>query len=100
MKKLILREYENKIIDYDVVSGPFLLTKELENLFDETRQLYEQRKTFLSGIHLYKREVICDIKDEYGLDDSGELLRFRSHYTLHPAPTAIRNFENSSRVIM
>jgi hypothetical protein len=100
MKRLILREYNNRIIDYNVVSGPYLLTNELENLYEESGQLYEQRKTFLKGIRWYKREVVCDITDEYGLDDSGELLRFRSHYTLRPAPTALRNFEDSTRVIM
>jgi hypothetical protein len=50
MKRLILREYNNRIIDYNVVSGPYLLTNELENLYEESGQLYEQRKTFLKGI--------------------------------------------------
>jgi hypothetical protein len=100
MKTLILRDYSNKSLSYDSNTASHVLGGELENLFDETIKLHEQRRIFLSGISWYKREVVMDVQDEFGIDSTGELLRFRSHFTLHPAPTALRNFETSTRIIM
>jgi len=36
--------------------------------------------------------VAVEVLDEYGLDSSGELLHYRSHYTLHPKPDSTTDF--------
>jgi hypothetical protein len=50
MKTLILRDYSNKSLSYDSNTASHVLGGELENLFDETIKLHEQRRIFLSGI--------------------------------------------------
>jgi hypothetical protein len=87
VKTLILPDYHNRVLSYCTSEeGMSLLNTELCNLIGESNDLYDMRETLQSGIKLHRKDVQVKIVDECGVDSSGELLRYRSHFTIYPAP--------------
>jgi hypothetical protein len=98
MKTLILKD---KVISYSHdLKGSTALSRELVNLMEENGELHEKRTSLLYGIGNHKKEVSCEVFDEYALASSGELLRIRAHYHLSPAPTKTLNFDITSGNVM
>lgn len=99
-KTLILSHYGNKLVSYNPITGPGILSNELGNLFEEYNICFEKRKSLFLGIKAHKKELVCDTWDEFGTDIAGEPLFLRGHYTIYPSPNNTLMFGTVSKNIL
>lgn len=96
MKKLILQHNGGEVIEYaNNYDGSLKFSHRLEALIHAFMKLLDQRNSLKYGLKLHKREFRTSVLDHYGVDVDGNLLYYKSQFTIHPTPTC-SNFDVAS----
>ena len=101
MNQLVLTHWWGKTISYaSQAEGTSVLSNELFLFIEDSGKLQDERTSLLTGVNYHKKELKFVVVDEYGVDDSGESLRFRSHFTIVPRRNATMDFGTTSGNIL
>jgi hypothetical protein len=99
--KLVLTHWWGETLSYtSKAEGSAVLTGALGLFIEDSGKLQDERTSLLTGVNFHNKEVKFAVVDEYGENNSGELVRFRSRFTIVPRRHSTMDFGTTSGNIL